>query len=55
MTASPTHILLTHHHDDHIAAVVQDLKNKFQSIIIGYEHDNQNPATRSCSQRRRDI
>ena len=39
---SPTHILLTHHHDDHIAAV-QDLKNKFQSIIIGFEHDEKIP------------
>ena len=39
---SPTHILLTHHHDDHIAAV-QDLKNKFQSIIVGYEHDKKIP------------
>ena len=28
-----THILLTHHHDDHIAAV-HDLKNKFQSIAV---------------------
>ena len=39
---SPTHILLTHHHDDHIGAV-QDLKNKFQSIIIGFEHDKKIP------------
>jgi hydroxyacylglutathione hydrolase len=39
---SPTHILLTHHHDDHIAAV-QDLKNKFQSIIVGFEHDEKIP------------
>lgn len=39
---SPTHILLTHHHDDHIAAV-QDLKNKFQSIIIGFEYDEKIP------------
>ena len=39
---SPTHILLTHHHDDHIAAV-QDLKNKFQSIIVGFEHDKKIP------------
>ena len=39
---SPTHVLLTHHHDDHIAAV-QDLKNKFQSIIIGFEHDEKIP------------
>jgi len=37
-----THILLTHHHDDHIAAV-QDLKNKFQSIVVGYENDNNIP------------
>ena len=37
-----THILLTHHHDDHIAAV-QDLKNKFQSIVVGYESDNNIP------------
>ena len=37
-----THILLTHHHDDHIAAV-HDLKNKFQSIIIGYENDENIP------------
>jgi hydroxyacylglutathione hydrolase len=39
---SPTHILLTHHHDDHIGAV-QDLKNKFQSIIVGFEHDKKIP------------
>ena len=39
---SPTHILLTHHHDDHIGAV-QDLKNKFQSIVIGFEHDKKIP------------
>jgi len=37
-----THILLTHHHDDHIAAV-QDLKNKFQSIVVGYENDKNIP------------
>ena len=37
-----THILLTHHHDDHIAAV-QDLKNKFQSIVVGYENDKKIP------------
>ena len=37
-----THILLTHHHDDHIAAV-QDLKNKFQSIVVGYENDKDIP------------
>ena len=37
-----TYILLTHHHEDHIAAV-QDLKNKFQSIVIGYENDNNIP------------
>lgn len=37
-----THILLTHHHEDHIAAV-QDLKNKFQSIVVGYENDNNIP------------
>ena len=37
-----SHILLTHHHDDHIAAV-HDLKNKFQSIIIGYENDENIP------------
>ena len=37
-----THILLTHHHDDHIAAV-QDLKNKFQSIVVGYEDDKNIP------------
>src|SRR6056300_172098 len=37
-----THILLTHHHEDHIAAV-HDLKNKFQSIIIGYENDENIP------------
>ena len=39
---SPTHILLTHHHDDHIGAV-QDLKNKFQSIVVGFEHDKKIP------------
>ena len=39
---SPTHILLTHHHDDHIGAV-QDLKNKFKSIIVGFEHDKKIP------------
>ena len=37
-----THIFLTHHHDDHIAAV-QDLKNKFQSIVVGYENDKKIP------------
>ena len=37
-----THILLTHHHDDHIAAV-QDLKNKFQSKVVGYENDKNIP------------
>ena len=37
-----THILLTHHHEDHIAAV-QDLKNKFQSIVVGYENDDNIP------------
>ena len=37
-----THILLTHHHEDHIAAV-QDLKNKFQSIVVGYENDKNIP------------
>ena len=37
-----SHILLTHHHEDHIAAV-QDLKNKFQSIVVGYENDNNIP------------
>ena len=37
-----THILLTHHHDDHIAAV-QDLKNKFQSIVVGYKNDKKIP------------
>jgi len=37
-----THILLTHHHDDHIAAV-QDLKNKFQSIVVGYKNDKDIP------------
>ena len=37
-----THILLTHHHEDHIAAV-QDLKNKFQSIVVGYENDKDIP------------
>ena len=39
---SPTHILLTHHHDDHIGAV-QDLKNKFQSIVVGFENDKKIP------------
>ena len=37
-----SYILLTHHHDDHIAAV-QDLKNKFQSIVVGYENDKNIP------------
>ena len=37
-----THIFLTHHHDDHIAAV-QDLKNKFQSKVVGYENDKNIP------------
>ncbi len=37
-----THILLTHHHDDHIAAV-QDLRNKFQSIVVGYKNDKKIP------------
>ena len=34
----PSHILITHHHDDHIAAV-QDLKKKFNSQVIGFEDD----------------
>ena len=39
---SLSHILLTHHHDDHIAAV-EDLKKKYNSKVIGYELDRQLP------------
>ena len=31
---SASHILLTHHHDDHVAAV-GDIKKKFNSTIVG--------------------
>ena len=37
-----SHIFLTHHHEDHIAAV-KDIKNKFNSIIVGFENDTQIP------------
>ena len=37
-----SHILLTHHHDDHIAAV-EDLRKKYGSKVIGYELDKQLP------------
>ena len=37
-----SHILLTHHHDDHIAAV-EDLRKKYNSKVIGYELDKQLP------------
>ena len=38
-----SHVLLTHHHDDHVAAV-GDIKKKFNSTIIGYDKDNQIPS-----------
>jgi len=38
----PSHILITHHHDDHIAAV-QDLKKQFNSQVIGFEGDKKIP------------
>ena len=38
-----SHILLTHHHDDHVAAV-GDIKKKFNSTIVGYVKDTQIPS-----------
>ena len=35
--------LLTHHHDDHVAAV-GDIKKKFNSTIVGYVKDTQIPS-----------
>ncbi len=37
-----SHILLTHHHDDHVHAV-SEIKEKFNSIIVGYTNDDQIP------------
>ena len=39
---SLSHILLTHHHDDHTAAV-EDLKKKYKAKVIGHELDDQLP------------
>ena len=37
-----SHILITHHHDDHIAAV-GEIKSKFNSLVIGYKNDSKIP------------
>ena len=37
-----SYILLTHHHDDHVAAV-EKIKKEFNSIIVGYGQDSQIP------------
>ncbi len=37
-----SHILITHHHEDHVAAVGK-IKSEFNSIVIGYSQDNQIP------------
>ena len=37
-----SHILITHHHEDHVAAV-DKIKKKFDSIVIGYSQDDQIP------------
>ena len=37
-----SHILITHHHDDHIAAV-GEIKSKFNSLVIGYKNDTKIP------------
>ena len=39
---SLSHILLTHHHDDHTAAV-NDLKKKYNSKVIGHNLDDKLP------------
>lgn len=39
---SLSHILLTHHHDDHIAAV-EDLKKKYNAKVVGHELDRNLP------------
>ena len=43
----PSHILITHHHDDHIAAV-HDLKKQFNSQVIGFEGDQKIPTPDLC-------
>ncbi len=38
-----SYILLTHHHDDHISAV-EEIKKKYNSIIVGFNSDTQIPS-----------
>ena len=40
--AKASHILITHHHEDHIAAV-DEIKKMFNSIVIGFAKDNKIP------------
>tara|TARA_B100000965_G_scaffold290690_1_gene248498 strand:+ start:297 stop:1058 length:762 start_codon:yes stop_codon:yes gene_type:complete len=37
-----SYILLTHHHDDHIAAV-NEIKKKYNSTVVGFAEDNKIP------------
>ena len=39
---SASHIIITHHHDDHIGAV-DEIKSRFKSLVIGYKNDSKIP------------
>jgi len=39
---SASHIIITHHHDDHISAV-DEIKSRFKSLVIGYKNDSKIP------------
>ena len=39
---SASHIIITHHHDDHIGAV-NEIKSRFKSLVIGYKNDSKIP------------
>ena len=39
---SASHIIITHHHNDHINAV-DEIKSRFKSLVIGYKNDSKIP------------